>query len=100
MRTAIIVRKKDNHNAPLITATPETVDLTIFDVLDEHGNPVGEEVLDEIRKLQGPPSPPAYQPGKPPVAHPAPPVPTHHAPPVPTHTAPHATTPHEPPKKK
>ena len=108
MNTSIIVRKKDNPNAPLITSTPETVDLTVFDVLDEHGHLVGEEVLDEIRKLQAPPSPPAHQLGKPPVAHPAPPVPTHHAlpipahnaPTVPTHTAPHATTSHEPPKKK
>jgi hypothetical protein len=97
MKTAIIVRKKDNHNAPLITATPETVDLTSFDVLDEHGNPVGEEVLDEIRKLQAPPSPPAHQAAKP-AAHHAPPAPTHNPPPA--HNAPHAATPHEPPKKK
>jgi hypothetical protein len=98
MLTSLIVRRKDNHNAPLITATPETVDLTVFDVIDEHGNPVGEEVLDEIRKLQAPPVE-AKQ-------HHAPAVPTHHAtpvpPPVPTHSAPHVTTPppHEPPKKK
>lgn len=94
MHTSIIVRKKDNPNAPLITATPETVDLNSFDVLDEHGHPVGEEVLDEIRKLQAPPSPPAHQAAKPPIVKAA----EHQqAPHVPT---PHATTPHEPPKKK
>ena len=84
MKTSVIVRKKGNPNAPLITATVETVDLNTHDVLDEHGDLVGEEVLDEIRKLQAPPSPSAV---KPPVAR--------HAPPVPTHNAPH-----EPPKKK
>ena len=103
MNTSIIVRKKDNPNAPLITSTPETVDLTVFDVLDEHGHLVGEEVLDEIRKLQAPPSPPKQQAARPPIVkatehHQPPPVPAHNVPPA--HNAPHATTQQEPPKKK
>ena len=100
MNTSIIVRKKDNPNAPLITSTPETVDLTVFDVLDEHGHLVGEEVLDEIRKLQAPPSPPAQPAAKPPIVkaaeHQQPPhVPAPH---IPTHDATHSPAPHEPPK--
>ena len=59
MLTSLIVRRKNDPTAPLITSTPETVDLTAYDVLGSNGQPVGDEVLDEIRKLQAPPSPPA-----------------------------------------
>jgi len=105
MLTSLIVRQKGNPNAPLITSTPETVDLTAYDVLGSNGQPVGEEVLDEIRKLQAPPTPPPPQAAKPPIVkaaehHQPPQAPTHNAPPASTHTAPHATTTHEPPKKK
>jgi hypothetical protein len=50
--TYLIVRKKNNPTAPLITSTPESVDLDLFDVVDEYGAPVREEVLEEIRKIQ------------------------------------------------
>ena len=81
MNTYIIVRKKNDPTAPLLTSTPESVDLDLFDVVDEHGNVVGQEELDEIRKLQAPPAP-ATAHGKTPVA-------PQHEPPK--------TTPHVPP---
>jgi hypothetical protein len=58
MYTAIVVRKKGDVTAPLLTSTPETVDLNHFDVFDEHGAPVSEAVLQQIRDIQAALSPP------------------------------------------
>ena len=80
MNTSIIVRKKNDPTAPLLTSTPESVDLDYFDVVDEHGRPVSEEELEEIRKLQEPPAPPAEKNNKPQQQHSQHQVPPQHQP--------------------
>jgi len=55
--TSVIVRKKDSPGAPVQSVLASEVNLDAHDVVDEHGNLVGDEVIEGIRAIQSPKKP-------------------------------------------
>jgi hypothetical protein len=50
--SSVILRKKNCPDAPLITSPPLDADLSNYDVVDEHGNQLNDQALDNLRQQQ------------------------------------------------